>query len=136
MVQEGSTLAAARVLGINQTTVARRIGVLDPAFGLTLFEKSKRGACPSQAALRLLLFAETLATATAALEAKTLVEQLCAAPPICIHAFDHSLIGNVEKVVADFVPENLGEADVAVRLSPAITDDRKVSCKLDETAWT
>ena len=44
VMREGSTLAASRVLGINQTTVARRIDVLENALGLTLFEKTTAGS--------------------------------------------------------------------------------------------
>ena len=47
VMREGSTLAASRGLGINQTTVSRRIDVLENALGVTFFEKSTRGACPT-----------------------------------------------------------------------------------------
>lgn len=39
----GSTLAAASVIGINQTTVARRIETLEHALRLKLFERDNRG---------------------------------------------------------------------------------------------
>jgi len=60
VMREGSTLAASRVLGINQTTVARRIDVLENALGLTLFEKTTRGARPTASAIALLADAENL----------------------------------------------------------------------------
>lgn len=41
--EEGSTLRAGRVIGMNQTTVARRIDALEHALGLTLFERDTRG---------------------------------------------------------------------------------------------
>lgn len=40
---EGSTLAASKKLGMNQTTVSRRIQALEQALGLTLFERDTRG---------------------------------------------------------------------------------------------
>jgi len=43
VAEEGSTLAAANVIGINQTTVARRIEALEHALKLDLFERSNRG---------------------------------------------------------------------------------------------
>ena len=43
VAEEGSTLAAAKVLAINQTTVSRRIQVLEQALGLQLFERDTRG---------------------------------------------------------------------------------------------
>jgi DNA-binding transcriptional LysR family regulator len=39
----GSTLAAARHLGVNQTTCARRITALEEELGLTLFERGREG---------------------------------------------------------------------------------------------
>lgn len=43
VAEEGSTLAAASVIGINQTTVARRILALEHGLKLDLFERSNRG---------------------------------------------------------------------------------------------
>lgn len=43
VAEEGSTLAAASVIGINQTTVARRIDALEHALKLELFDRSNRG---------------------------------------------------------------------------------------------
>ena len=40
---EGSTLGASKKLGINQTTVSRRIQALERALDLTLFERDTRG---------------------------------------------------------------------------------------------
>lgn len=60
VMREGSTLGASRVLGINQTTVARRIDVLEHALGLTLFEKTTKGARPTSDANCLLEVAESV----------------------------------------------------------------------------
>ncbi len=43
VAQTGSTLAAGRVLGVSQTTAARRIAALEAALGLTLFERRQAG---------------------------------------------------------------------------------------------
>lgn len=43
VARTGSTLAAARELGVNQTTCARRIAALEQALGLTLFERGREG---------------------------------------------------------------------------------------------
>ncbi|MFZ5721460.1 MAG: LysR family transcriptional regulator [Pseudomonadota bacterium] len=40
----GSTLAASRALGVNQTTVARRIEALEQALGFKLFERGQTGS--------------------------------------------------------------------------------------------
>ena len=42
VARTGSTLAAAKMLRVNQTTVARRIAGLEEATGLTLFERRHR----------------------------------------------------------------------------------------------
>ena len=153
VIREGSTLAALRVLGINQTTVARRLDVLEQALGLTVFEKTTRGAKPTDAALRLLPFAEALETAAKTLEHEATAENSRANPPIRITAFDHGMFGNIGQVVADYVEENpgatfefiaaerildltQGDADVALRLSPSITDDRLIARKVGQTRWT
>lgn len=43
VARNGSTLAAARTLGVNQTTVARRIQALEDALGERLFERASGG---------------------------------------------------------------------------------------------
>lgn len=60
VMREGSTLAASRVLGMNQTTVSRRIGVLEHVLGFPLFDKTTRGSKPTSDALSLLADAERL----------------------------------------------------------------------------
>ncbi len=153
VAREGSTLAAARILGINQTTVARRIGVLEHALGVTLFDKTTRGACPTGAAKALLPAAEALEAAALSFEAQATEHSLKDAPPIRITAFDSAMAGNLGQIIAAFSEENpnvsfefiaaerildlvKGEADVAVRLSPAITDDRLIVTRLGDHAWT
>src|ERR1700752_584841 len=41
--RRGSTLSAARDLGVNQTTVARRIAALESALSVKLFDRNKDG---------------------------------------------------------------------------------------------
>lgn len=43
VAKSGSTLSAAKILGVNQTTVARRIAALEDALGEKLFEKTAGG---------------------------------------------------------------------------------------------
>ncbi|RVE90499.1 LysR family transcriptional regulator [Sinorhizobium meliloti] len=43
VARTGSTLAASRTLGVNQSTVARRIAVLERAVGMKLFDRSRAG---------------------------------------------------------------------------------------------
>ena len=66
----GSTLKAARALGANQTTVARRIAALEAALGLQLFERRQSGYNLSSAGRALLEKARDTAAAASALEAE------------------------------------------------------------------
>ncbi|MBW0144737.1 LysR family transcriptional regulator [Sphingomicrobium clamense] len=70
VADEGSTLKAARLLGANQTTVARRVSALEAALGLELFEKRQSGYRLSSAGQDLLEKARATAKAAAAVEAE------------------------------------------------------------------
>lgn len=67
VVQEGSLSGAARRLGLTQPTVARHIDALEAAIGADLFLRSQRGLMPTEMALGLKPYAETLAATAAAL---------------------------------------------------------------------
>lgn len=153
VMREGSTLAAARVIGINQTTVARRVDALEHVLGLKLFEKTTRGACPTKDAMRLKPLAEALEAAANQFETEAMRVQNLAKPPIRITLFDRAMFGNFGKIVAEFVDQNpgitfefiaaerildliKGEADVALRLSASIDDDRLIARKIGSTQWT
>ena len=44
VARTGSTLAASRALGVNQTTTARRIAMLEEAIGVKLFDRRQAGS--------------------------------------------------------------------------------------------
>ena len=67
VVQEGSLSSAARRLGLTQPTVARHVDALEKAVGADLFLRSQRGLVPTEMALALAPYAETLAATAAAL---------------------------------------------------------------------
>ncbi|HTJ93549.1 MAG TPA: LysR family transcriptional regulator [Pararobbsia sp.] len=70
VLEAGSLSGAARALGLTQPTVGRHIDALETSIGLTLFTRSQSGFIPTEAALALRSYAETLAsTATALLRA-------------------------------------------------------------------
>jgi DNA-binding transcriptional LysR family regulator len=64
----GSTLAAARQLGVNQTTVARRISALESALSVRLFDRNQRGYRVSEAGAAILDHAERIAHEAESLE--------------------------------------------------------------------
>lgn len=59
--EQGSFSAAARVLGLGQPTISRRIRNLENLLQQQLFERGKHGAVPTPAATRLLPAAEQMA---------------------------------------------------------------------------
>ncbi|EJL57311.1 transcriptional regulator [Rhizobium sp. CF122] len=67
VLEQGSLSAAARELGLTQPTVGRHIDALEDAIGSQLFVRSPNGLLPTDAALELKPYAETLAATSAAL---------------------------------------------------------------------
>lgn len=67
VLRERSLSAAARQLGLTQPTVGRHIDALEASVGFPLFTRSPHGLMPTDAALELRPYAETLAATAAAL---------------------------------------------------------------------
>ncbi|WP_034297044.1 LysR family transcriptional regulator [Herbaspirillum sp. RV1423] len=67
VLNEGSLSAAARSLGLTQPTIGRHVDALEQAVGFALFIRSQHGFMPTEAALSLQPYAESLAATTAAL---------------------------------------------------------------------
>lgn len=67
VLREGTLSGAARSLGLTQPTVGRHIDALEAATGRQLFLRSQRGLAPTDAALSLQPYAETLAATADAL---------------------------------------------------------------------
>lgn len=132
VVRAGSTLAASKVLGIAQPTVARRIEALERTLGLVLFERNNRGFQPTPEAKALINHAQSLETA--ALGFSDAARQQSAGSSRTIRftafkdAFNHRL-GSVIEAFArthgdvrfEFLPSDDkldligGEADIALR---------------------
>lgn len=58
VIREGNTVAAARRLSLDHSTVSRRLSALEAALGTRLFDRSPRGLAPTAAATALLGNAE------------------------------------------------------------------------------
>ncbi|MHA4731119.1 LysR family transcriptional regulator [Ensifer adhaerens] len=67
VLKEGSLSAAARELGLTQPTVGRHVDAMEATLGYPLFVRSPHGLLPTDAALALKPYAETLAATSAAL---------------------------------------------------------------------
>jgi len=68
VLEEGSLSGAARALGIAQPTVGRHVAALEKSLGLGLFTRSQIGLMPTEAALSLRNYAESMQSTAAALE--------------------------------------------------------------------
>ncbi|WP_025370789.1 LysR family transcriptional regulator [Advenella mimigardefordensis] len=68
VLREGSLSGAARALGMTQPTVGRHVSLLEAAFGQKLFTRTQAGLQPTEAALSLQGYAQTMHDTAAALE--------------------------------------------------------------------
>ena len=151
--REGSTLAASRRLGMSQPTVARRIDALEHGLGLVLFERDTRGFRPTSTARDLLARAEALEAAALAFEDAAAKARKTASKPIRITAPRRNFSSTFSAILADFSlssPETrfelissydvldlvAGEADVAIRISGRVSDDRLICSKLTDVKST
>ena len=67
VLRTGSLSAAAREEGLTQPTVGRHVDALEKALGVALFTRSQHGLTPTEAALELQPYAESLEATAAAL---------------------------------------------------------------------
>lgn len=151
VARTGSTVAAARAMGVNQTTVARRISELEADLGSPLFERGRDG-------YRLLPGAETLLDAAARVEeeVKTFGElaaatsrgvdalkvttneplaNLILAPAIRVFRESHPHV-RIDLVIG---PKQLDlarrEADIALRAAPMPTDASLMGRRVGDAHW-
>lgn len=150
--RHGSTLAAAKALGVNQSTVHRRLTELENRVGLTLVKRHTTG-------YRLTELGETLIDNVLAVEAavgalerqvqalkldlKGIIRLTCPEPTVSrivatglLDRFYERYPGlSIEFVTSDrYLDIAKGEADVAFR-SGEPTDDRLVGRKICDSVW-
>jgi DNA-binding transcriptional LysR family regulator len=151
VARDGSTLAAARGLGVNQTTVARRVEALEHALGLKLFERGQTGSRLTEAGATLLPEAERVARAVDGVESQAKAYQRGLTGALRITA--NEVMGNaltpglaefrtlyphvtVELILTDEVLDLAkGEADVAIRGGRTLADSELISRKFAEIDW-
>jgi DNA-binding transcriptional LysR family regulator len=139
VVREGSTLAAARVLAISQTTLMRRIAALEQELGYELFEKRRNGYVPTDALKELLPQIDAIERAHAAFEQEAAhtgrslkgIVRLTASELLVSHLLSGALAAfaneypdiRVELHTTDrFLDLSRGEADIAVRAGDPPTE--------------
>ncbi|MBF9029218.1 LysR family transcriptional regulator [Rhodobacterales bacterium HKCCE3408] len=149
VLRGGSTLAAAKALGLAQPTVARRIEALEHTLGLSLFDRDTRGSHPTGAAEALRPKAEALETAANAFAAAAGMARSTHLRPIRITAGGRNFSTRFAGILAEFSDAHpgtefefvatdqmldlaAGEADVALRFALSIEDERLIATKLTE----
>lgn len=142
----GSTLAAAKALAVNQTTVARRIETLEHAISLKLFERGQTGSKLTEAGRDLLGEAEKVERATQAFDSRAKAHQRGLTGSIRITCIEILANMAVTPAIAEFrrqYPEvqvdlmvtdrpldlQAGEADLAVRVVVQTLPDSDIVAK-------
>lgn len=151
VAEEGSTLAAASIIGMNHTTVARRIDALEHALRIELFDRSNRGYELTAHGLLLLDAAKEMQSSATAVA--TTAEQLnrddhgvirFAGNAEAMQRFGVPLVSSFRAANADVTfqlmidvawdkgqpPLEAGKADLALRPLDEISGDSLVARKL------
>lgn len=152
VMRHGSTARAAKALGVEQTTCARRIAALEAAWGLALFTRTPRGYEPTESAQRLAGPAAGLAEAveevTRAADAERrhtlgriritteeVLAQTAVVPALALFGElypDVEVTLDVTNEVRDLIG---GEADIALRSGPGPSEPALIRRKLGEQPW-
>jgi DNA-binding transcriptional LysR family regulator len=152
VAEEGSTLAAARVLGVNQSTVQRRLAELEARLGQRLVERQQAGYRLTDLGVAVLPQAQSVRGAIDAFaqavrdagRAQVGIVRVTCPEPIALRLNKSGLLDRfhranpglqVEFVLSDkYVDLAKGEADVALR-SGDTDDDVLVGRKIAESLW-
>ncbi len=152
VVREGSTLAASRVLNTSQSTVMRRIAVLEGQLGLSLFEKRRSGYVPTDTLLGLLGKLEAVEAAHSAFESEARV--ICRGLSGTVRLTTPELISShflkfplqqfrqlnpdirIELVASDDYLDLSWEADIALRAGDPPTDGALFGRRIINDTWS
>jgi DNA-binding transcriptional LysR family regulator len=152
VAREGSTIAAARALKINQSTVQRRLAELEQACGARLVERQPRGYRLSELGATLVPLADRVESAVLCFErhvedarrnAVGVVRVTCPEPLVylirqsgLIERFNARHPGvTVQFVMSDkYLDLANGEADIALR-SGDVSDSELVGRKIADSVW-
>lgn len=148
----GSTLGAAKRLGVNQSTVARRLDAMETACGVRLFDRDRNGATLTEAGRDMLPHAEAAEKAMETVEHRAGAHRRGMAGVIRLTCSElMATIGiipamgefrrlypdiRVELVLTDtFLDLEKGEADVAIRASFGLEASNLIARKLRDEYW-
>ena len=147
----GTTIAAAKMLGVNQSTVQRRLAALEAYVGRELVERRPTGLTLSDLGKELLSYAEAVEQAAMAFERRSASSEDALVGTIrvtCSGAFAPTVMTPLVQTFRARYPSlkvdlivserNLdlskGEADIAVRAGE-LRDDTLICRKLAEGSW-
>lgn len=153
VARQGSALCASRALGMNQTTVARRIAALEADLGLSLFEKLQTGYRLTEAGHEILALAERIEAEALSLAALAQQQKRNLAGVVRVtlneaiaNQFLTPALGDFAERYPDIKVQLLiddrrvdiagGEADVAIRAGSRPTEGNLVIRKLATASWT
>lgn len=153
VARAGTTLAAARRLGVSQPTVVRRIAALELAAGVALFERNRTGYRLTDAGQEILPLAEQVArdmaaiadvmasrsrrlTGTIRVTAAEPVANLLLAPAVLAFQRTHPDV-EIQLLISDrFLDLARGEADVALRATiNRLEDSDLTGRRLADAPW-
>jgi DNA-binding transcriptional LysR family regulator len=152
VARTGSTLAASRALNMSQTTVARRIGVLERAIGVRLFDKKQSGYVLTESGAELRATAEHAEVEANAFgqQAKAIGRRITGVIRVTTNeGLANTVMAPALSVFRSLYPEVRvdlvvderrldlvrGEADVALRTGSRPTENGLVARRLASMAW-
>ncbi|MEM7004999.1 MAG: LysR family transcriptional regulator [Pseudomonadota bacterium] len=152
VARSGSTLGAARTLGINQTTVSRRVQSLEHALGLALFDRDTRGYAPTSNGKALLELAEEMERSADQIGKRAVALKrgdsgcIRLSIPTDIYGFWLNPVITAYKQKHSDVTFQIddtqrranlsgGEADIAIRGADEIDDESLIARKLGDAVW-
>lgn len=153
VIRAGSTLGAARALGLNQTTVSRRIQLLEHQLGLALFARRSTGYALTEHGRALEATAGLMETAALAFEneaerLRRLVSGLIRvtapetmfthllAPILVAYRQEHPRM-QIEQVSSEAHCDlEKGEADIAFRATESPISESLIGQRLPDFGWT
>jgi DNA-binding transcriptional LysR family regulator len=152
VLEHGSTARAARAIGVDQTTCARRIAALEAALDLTLFTRDGTGYHPTPAALVLQPAAMAVAAEVehfanqvdaAARHASRRIRITCeehvanrlVVPALAQFGLEHPQVQVELDASAAFRDLQAGEADIAIRAGAPPEEPSLILRKLRDDPW-
>jgi len=153
VARSGAALSAARQLGVNQTTVTRRIAHLEQVLGAALFERHRQGYRPTELGERVARAAEAMEAQVLHLSSDVEARQRVVGGVVrftCPETIANHLLapwlGDFRQQYPDVLIEVInadalldlgkGEADVAMRVGAPPTGTGIVARRLPVCVWT